>query len=320
MPAPPNLQSLKQMTDVTIVITVSAGSAALARTLMSIQAASPQPAEVMVVFDGKSSAVLADLKAWPQVRTVHFDASRSIFAARNRGLQHVTTGHVMFLNADDTISPSLLGHLSWTARTDRADIAFASHAIEQPNGKLAMVQPSKLHDARELLEFWLSGKYLPACSMLWNVHFLRHLGGWDESLTQNHDGDVILRALYGGARISWSRAGYGIYVQRNASTRVSRFLSPQAIHSQFEVLERVERMNAETGLVPEAEVGKAWYLLARRLYASNEADHAATALKRARDLGFQGHAGTLAQRITAHIFGLERKYRLANRIRKLLAS
>lgn len=308
-----------QIAPVTIVIPAHAASATLSRTLESIQAAKPQAAEVIVAMDGNDPATFAVLQAWPLVKVVGFAENRGACAARNLGLKEVTTSHVMFLDADDCISPGLLGHLCWTAQSDQADLTFATHAIEQMDGRLTMVEASKLRDARQLMEFWLSGKYVPPCSVLWNTDFLRHLGGWDESLAQNQDGDVIHRALYGGARVSWSRAGYGIYVQRDASTRVSKMMSPQAVNSQFQVLERVERMNATSGLVPEDNIGKAWYLLARRLYGRGENQNAAKALKRARELGFKGHAGTLPQRIAAHVLGLERKSIIFNTIRKLLA-
>jgi glycosyltransferase involved in cell wall biosynthesis len=307
---------MKHIAPVTVVIPAHKASATLDRTLASVAAAKPQAAEVIVVMDGHDEPTQAVVAKWPHVKLLSFAENRGACAARNLGLADVTTPYVMFLDADDCISPGLLGHLAWTAQNDEADLAFASHAIEQANGKLTMVEASKLKDARQLMDYWLSGKFVPPCSVLWNTEFMRHLGGWDESLAQNQDGDVIHRALYGGARVSWSRAGYGIYVQRNSNTRVSKMMSQQAIASQFQVLERVERMNATSGLLPNEHIGKAWYLLARRLYGRDETLHAAKALKRSRELGFKGHAGTLQQRLAAYLFGLELNTKIMRQLRK----
>lgn len=306
---------MRHIVPVTIVIPAHKAAATLHRTLGSVAAAKPLAAEVIVVMDGYDPATLKVLEDWPNVKLRGFEENRGACAARNLGLAEVTTTYVMFLDADDCISPGLLGHLAWTAMNDKADLAFASHAIEKANGHLTMVQASQLKDARELMDYWLSGKFVPPCSVLWRAEFLRHLGGWDETLAQNQDGDVIHRALYGGARVSWSRAGYGIYVQREPNTRVSKMMSQQAIASQFQVLERVERMNAESSLLDNEQIGKAWYLLARRLYGRGKREHAAQALARARELGFKGHAGTPLQRLAAQILGLERNTKFMRLLR-----
>jgi len=308
---------MRHISPVTIIIPAHKASATLNRTLESIAAAKPQAAEVIVVMDGPDSATLALLDSWPNVRRLSLPENRGACAARNLGLADVATDYVMFLDADDCISPGLIGHLAWTAEADQADLAFANHAIEDAKGKLTIVQATNPKSSRELMEFWLSGKFVPPCSVLWKTSFLRHIGGWDEALAQNQDGDLIHRALYGGARVSWSRAGYGVYVQRNLNTRVSKLMTQQAITSQFQVLERVERMNLETGLLPQTNIGKAWYLLARRLYGRGKDQDAAKALARARELGFKGHAGTASQRLAASLLGLELNIKIVRLLRGL---
>lgn len=303
---------------VTVMMPAHKAAATLNRTLGSIAAAQPQAAEVIVIMDGHDPATLKILENWPSVKLRGFAQSRGTSAARNLGLAETSTPYVMFLDADDSISPGLLGHLAWSASSDNADLAFASHAIETAKGQLTMVEASQRRDAREVMVDWLSGKFVPPCSVLWNADFLRHLGGWDETLAQDQDGDVIHRALYGGASITWSRAGYGIYVKREPSTRVSKILSKQAIASQFQILERIERMNAQSSLLRDAQIGKAWYLLARRLYIRGQKIHAAQALARARALGFKGHAGTPLQRWTSQLMGLERNTELMRRLRRTI--
>ncbi len=304
---------MKHFAPVTIVINAHHGSAALNRTLESVAAANPQAAEVIVATDALDLAIR---EAWPSVKLLRFAENRGPCTARNISLAEITTPYVMFLDAEDCISTTLLGHLCWTAEKDRADLAFASHAIEKTNGKISIVAASKLKHARELLDYWLSGKFVPPCSVVWRTEFLRHLGGWDETLAQNQDGDLIHRALFGNARVSWSRAGYGIYVQRDSNTRVSKLMTPQAIASQFHVLERVERMNTVSGLLPDHHIGKAWYMLARKLYGRGKNTHAQKALTRARELGFKGHTGTPLQRMAAYLLGLEQKAKMASNFRR----
>ena len=124
---------MKHFAPVTIVINAHHGSAALNRTLESVAAANPQAAEVIVATDALDLAIR---EAWPSVKLLRLPENRSPCSAQNMGLAEVTTPYVMFLDAEDCISTTLLGHLCWTAEKDRTDLAFASNAVEKTNGKI----------------------------------------------------------------------------------------------------------------------------------------------------------------------------------------
>jgi glycosyltransferase involved in cell wall biosynthesis len=304
---------------VTVVIPAYKASATLNRTLSALAFSKPAPTDVIVVLDGpadpKTEAVLLD---WPNARVIRLGDNQGACAARNAGLQEVDTPYVMFLDADDSLSPGLIGALADEAETTQSDLVLAPYARETSAGSLEMVHSKKPIKSDDLANFWLSGSFVPPCAVLWRTSFVRGLDGWDESLSQNQDGDLVYRALFAGASVAWAKSGYGIYVQGPAQGRVSRALSASTILSQFKVLERVEQLNTTSHLIPEASIGRAWYNLARRLYGRGATSHANQALARARQLGFLGHDGNFVDQIAAQAFGLDGKIRIMQSLRNTL--
>ncbi|MDP4595323.1 MAG: hypothetical protein NWT00_12305, partial [Beijerinckiaceae bacterium] len=64
------------------------------------------------------------------------------------------------------------------------------------------------------------------CAVLWRSGHIRDLGGWDESLKKNQDGDMVYRSLTHGPRLALSAGGCSIYSQGDAPTRISRQQTP----------------------------------------------------------------------------------------------
>lgn len=87
--------------DVSVVIPVFAGRAALARTLAALHDHTPRLAEVVVVDDGSPDAddVARVASTFPSTRVLRLAANRGPAVARNAGLAEVTTPVVVFLDA-----------------------------------------------------------------------------------------------------------------------------------------------------------------------------------------------------------------------------
>lgn len=95
-----------------IIIPVWNDPAGLARLLPSLLSL-PHLARIVVVDDGSDVAVspltldLPHLEGEDRMLWLRSDAQKGAGHARNVGLAHVTTSHVMYLDSDDTILPDL---------------------------------------------------------------------------------------------------------------------------------------------------------------------------------------------------------------------
>ncbi len=91
----------------TLAIPVHNDAEGLARILALLDGLTPVVAHVVVVDDGSDPPLEA--VPWPvPVTWLRNDSARGPGAARNMALEHVTTPHVMFLDADDTPTPELV--------------------------------------------------------------------------------------------------------------------------------------------------------------------------------------------------------------------
>ena len=96
---------------VTVITPCYNGGSYLAEALRSALGQSRPPLEVIVVDDGSTddSASIAE-RFGPPVRVIQQE-NQGLPEARNRGLAEARGTHVLFLDADDLLSPEALEHL-----------------------------------------------------------------------------------------------------------------------------------------------------------------------------------------------------------------
>jgi glycosyltransferase involved in cell wall biosynthesis len=96
------------LTTISVVVPTYNRAVTLRRALISIQAQTLQPDEVIVVDDGSTdntSAVLAD---FPTVRILRLDRTLGAAGARNAGVRYASSHCIAFLDSDDAWEPSKL--------------------------------------------------------------------------------------------------------------------------------------------------------------------------------------------------------------------
>jgi hypothetical protein len=227
----------------------------------------------------------------------------------------------MFLDADDYLEGPLLEAAARAGA--EADLVFAPFAFEYPDGSRQICDPRlryRATDAGTLMRAWLAERYTPPCAVLWRAEFLRSLGGWDETLAKNQDGDLVYRALARHPRVALSTAGLGVYVQDDDPQRITRRHDRRCLTSQMRVLDRVRATMAEQGFAVGAELGRAYYSLARLCYTHEADDLGREAEANARAHGVSGNPGGLAHRTVADVLGLRAKQRLARAVREARAT
>jgi len=83
----------------------------IAETIASVLAQSSPADEVLVIDDGSTDDSAAIIGQYAGSITLLSQSNAGVSAARNHGLRHATSEHVLFLDADDTLAPDALERL-----------------------------------------------------------------------------------------------------------------------------------------------------------------------------------------------------------------
>ncbi|MCC2095797.1 MAG: glycosyltransferase family 2 protein, partial [Hyphomicrobiales bacterium] len=317
-------QVLQIAPSISVVIPAFRAVHTIARTIESCLREVPAR-NVIVVMDGPDNAMEAVVRSTRDadgepVRIIVMPNQQGASACRNRGLQYVDTGHVVFLDADDYIEPGALTAAGSAARDEGADIVFNRYCDEMPDGSRIEYRPADMYrplNCANVLKMWLLEKYTPPCAVLWRTEYVRELGGWDASLRKNQDGDLMMRALVHGARLAVSPDGLSIYSQGDSPDRISRRHNACTLRSQFAVLEKLRLRLPDLESRLDYELGLAYYNLARLAYTHGFMAQGRAAQAAARGLGLHGHRGSRGHCILASILGLAGKQLLGRQLRDL---
>ena len=308
--------------DISIVIPAYRAAATLART---VESCLPYvaPRHIIIVLDGPDREMeQVALSCASGVRVFMMPRSRGAPHCRNHGLALVETRFVMFLDADDYVEGDLLPSAVAAAEDADADLALGRFSFAFPNGERLTREPRRLYgdlDRGAILRKWLIGDYTPPCAVVWRTDFVRDLGGWDEALAKNQDGDIMYRALLAGARATHAPGGQGVYVQDDNPGRITRRHDRRSLNSQFAVLEKVRLALPGQAFEAGSELSLAYYSLARLAFTVGVDDIGARAEEIARGLGLSGQPGTTAHNLVASMLGLRGKQKLSALVKRSAA-
>lgn len=262
--------------------------------------------EVIVVDDGSTDGSLSIARSFgAKVRCIGLERNVGPSSARNIGLSIAEGEFVLFLDSDDYIIPESVEQFS--AASGSADVTFGPFAFEKEGGIFCRKKPKATLCPLEFSYNWACGYFVPPCSVLWRRSFVESIGGWRDAAVRNTDGEIVLRAIVMGARISFAQGGLGIYCQHDSPGRVSRRSGREVLHNQlgiFEALQVLAERRDFGGM--QLSIGRLMYGLAVEAFSLDENDIGEHALSRARKLGFCGHAGSWRHRVPARILGLRR--------------
>ena len=217
-----------------VVIPAYRAAATLKRTVDSclVELA---PEDIIIVLDGADAALEAVARSCAEgVRVVVLPAQSGAPVCRNVGLCLVNTRYVMFLDADDYVEAGLLTAAVVAGDRKKADLVLGSFAFEMPDGARQTHAVSRRYSdfsPGTIMRTWLAGDYTPPCAVVWRRDFVRGIGGWDQALAKNQDGDIIYRGLQANPRIATAAVGLGVYVQEDNPSRISLRNTPRASRS-----------------------------------------------------------------------------------------
>jgi glycosyltransferase involved in cell wall biosynthesis len=208
MPLPAN-----RPLDVAVVIPCYGHAQFIGDAIVSAQAQTLRPAEIVVVDDGSPDDVAGAVAAYPGVRLVK-QPNRGLAAARNTGLRSARSPLVAFLDADDVLYPDALA-LGEAALAAEPSCAFAAGGYrwsDRGAGLVRDVVPAR--DAISYGGMLRSNAIGMHGAVLYRRDALAAVDGFREGLPACEDWDVYLRllrlapaAVHGGVVAEYRRHG-----------------------------------------------------------------------------------------------------------------
>ena len=185
--------SQKKPNSVAVVITTYNDASFLRSALDSIRSQTRMPDEVIVVDDGSRKSPVRRLKRYPEVNLIR-QSNQGLSAARNVGLRAAISEFIVFLDADDCLTPeAVAAGLSALAANPEAGLVYGAHrrvdAKLKPLGRdrIAAVGTNPFRDL-------LTGNIIAMHgAVMYRRKVLCEIGGFDPELRSCEDYDLYLR-------------------------------------------------------------------------------------------------------------------------------
>jgi glycosyltransferase involved in cell wall biosynthesis len=305
---------------VSVVIPCYNAAPFVAETLESVLAQTHPDVEIVVVDDGSSDGSWEVVAPYAdRILALRLERNRGGSHARNRGAELATGSFLMFLDADDVLEPDTLACLVAALGDTRDATAICRWVRLKERGDQWITVPSEvplLDPAGDPLRQWLSGRWVPPCAVLWRRGVYDRTGGWDEDISYNDDGDLMLRSFVQGTRLVTAPCGRALYRFHGAERMSvgSDLSSERKLRSGVRVLNKVKAALDERGdrYPYRVPLGVAYRRLALYGFQNAHTSLAREMLRAGHDLaGRRAVSHSRLGRMVERMLGLERKERLA---------
>ena len=221
---------------------------------VSMDANADVDAEWIVVDDGSGPGYDAVFATLPDgVRLIRLPQNRRQGAARNVGLAQARGRWVKFLDADDELDKGHLAALLAAAeQLPEGTIPYAAtqHVFADGGTHLNDSWRDLPADPHAQLLRMLVRPFMHHCGALYPRDLLIRLGGYEESLVTDEDGDLLLRILQEGFRFVPVEDVAYLYVHSPSGARVSADDDIAKMQARIQVCDGFEARNSRP-LAPE---------------------------------------------------------------------
>lgn len=200
-------------------------------------------AEWIVVDDGSGTAFNSVFETLPKdVRLIRQNENRRQGAARNTGLAMAKGKWIKFLDADDRLDKGhLAALLAAISSAGNEAIPFAPTKHVFASGSISVNTSWRDLPSDVLAQFrrQLVNPFLHHCGALFPRDLLNRIGGYDESLITDEDGDLLLRILLEGYHFTPVDNVYYHYIHHQGAGRVSADDDIRKMQARISVCEKV---------------------------------------------------------------------------------
>jgi glycosyltransferase involved in cell wall biosynthesis len=165
----------------------------LGDALDSVAAQSIKPIEIIIVDDGSSDDPAAVAARYPDVHVIR-QPNQGLAAARNTGLRSASGRYVLFLDADDILSPNAIeANLQQFQADPSAGFVYGAYRYVDEHLNVLHVATFRPVGADPYADFLRENCIGMHATVLYRRECLEAIGGFDASLKACEDYDVYLR-------------------------------------------------------------------------------------------------------------------------------
>lgn len=287
------------------------------KTIESVLQQTYKNIEYIIIDDGSNDGSWEIIKSYGSKINSFQTKNLGACHARNLGYKKTIGHYLLFLDSDDIISKDMIHELVKITSDYPESIIASPWSRIKKNGVKWVERDTgveKLPPENDPILGWISGWYFPPCSILWPKKVYSELGGWDESLYANQDGDIMLRALLNGAELRVSNRGKSFYrIHDDHTMSISKDIaSKKALVSRMKVLDKVVTKLIDLGRlhIYNEAIGIAYHKLARNNILLNK-KLANECIRLSKKYSKGSIYGSFFHRIFTILIGLENKEKLA---------
>lgn len=307
--------------DVTVVVPCYNAERWIGRAIDTALSQKHVSVEVIVVDDGSTDRSFEVIRSYGDRIQFVTGPNRGGCVARNVGLKMTSAPYVMFLDADDFLEGPILLSMIEALTSEKADFCIGDVVNDGEKRQASHRRRPDVGSWHSFIIDWMTGAFIPPCGVLWSTAYVRELGGWNEVLSLNQDGDIILRAAAAQARIVRAKSGHAVYWHHDSETRISNNMTSEKLDDNILVyIQLVDRLRESMLFDPTLQkaLSQGLHSLERSACKKGFGEER----KRIRDYrlanGWPRFEGNLMHRISCHILGLRGKERLSYGLHRLV--
>ena len=258
---------------ISVVIPVHNGEQYIESTLRAVLVSRKWISEIIVVNDGSTDRTEKIVRKYlSDVSLITIEKSGAN-RARNVGFKKSKCDYIMFLDSDDILECNSLERLLSTIKPlDVVAGTFRYRILSKDLVKYKIIDFSQvLKTDTDFVRLWLSNWFVPPGAVLWKREIIEKLGGWDEELSANQDGDIMLRALISGAHFRLEDVLVLSYTKHERDTSISSGRTEKHLRSRMRVLFKIiDLLSSQSRFVLyQKEIGILFHHLAINYYKSS---------------------------------------------------
>ncbi len=215
--------------------------------------------ELIVVNDGSTDTTEQIVRQFrdPRIR-MEFQANAGPSAARNRGIQSAKGQFIIFLDADDAMTPEFIAdHLREFQSYPQVDLVYCDDLLMDADGKPLRVISRRHYAGPDdmVRDLFRNGYPIVPFRTCIRKRIFDKIGLYDPHLHVAEDYDMIRRFLAAGLTARYLNKPH--YLRRMAPQSQSRFLSPDKARMHLDVVKKFIDTFDPSWLFPE----QSWHLM-----------------------------------------------------------
>ena len=236
------------MVKVSVIIPAYNGDRYLAAAIDSVLAQTYQDLEIIVIDDGSTDNTPQIAQQYGAAVQYLSQANQGVAASRNLGMAKARGDYIAFLDQDDVFLPhKLSSQVEMLEQDDNLGIVNSGWQITDQQGEVkAAVQPwQQIPDLTAAnLIIW---KPVFLGAILFRRSWLEQVSGFDISLEQTPDVDLVMRLAMLGCPAAWVEQTTVQYRQHEANASKNTLLQAQELN------QITDRFFDQSSLIPETK-------------------------------------------------------------------